>query len=315
MLYIYRYMEAEIEQPPLAPEHNRHRFKIPGKMLADPASSNITRFVSLLGWNRSSYFLISALVLVLLMLGYVWWPLADEYISYIDWDGEWWRYIDWLLIGIFLFMSLMVMAHANVKADARIVLVGLIGGLVIESWGTQTEIWTYYTDERPPLWIIPAWPIASLTIDRMVRVLNSNLPQTISGGYHSKTGAHSLSGLYKAAYWLIFPVFFVLMLAFTGPTIHQPFTIFALLLVAFIVLTPTDPRVAVLTFAAGAGLGYFLELWGTTRECWTYYTEQTPPLFAVLAHGMAAVAFWRCARVVNKLSDHFLRPVSQRGPA
>ena len=47
-----------------------------------------------------------------------------------------------------------------------------------------------------------------------------------------------------------------------------------------------------LTFAAGAGLGYFLEVWGTTRECWTYYTRETPPLFAVLAHGMAA-AFWR----------------------
>ena len=43
----------------------------------------------------------------------------------------------------------------------------------------------------------------------------------------------------------------------------------------------------------GAALGYFLELWGTTCECWTYYTNQTPPLFAVLAHGMAAVSFWR----------------------
>jgi len=30
-----------------------------------------------------------------------------------------------------------------------------------------------------------------------------------------------------------------------------------------------------------------------TRECWTYYTLETPPLFAVLSHGMAAVAFWR----------------------
>lgn len=49
----------------------------------------------------------------------------------------------------------------------------------------------------------------------------------------------------------------------------------------------------VLTFIAGISLGYFLELWGTTRLCWTYYTLDTPPLFAVLAHGMAAVAFWR----------------------
>lgn len=52
---------------------------------------------------------------------------------------------------------------------------------------------------------------------------------------------------------------------------------------------------------AGAGLGYFLELWGTTRECWTYYTLQTPPLFAVLAHGMAAVAFWRAGLVVKMI--------------
>jgi hypothetical protein len=54
-----------------------------------------------------------------------------------------------------------------------------------------------------------------------------------------------------------------------------------------------------LIFVAGAGLGYYLELWGTTRECWTYYTYQTPPLFAVLAHGMAAVAFWRAALVLK----------------
>jgi hypothetical protein len=57
----------------------------------------------------------------------------------------------------------------------------------------------------------------------------------------------------------------------------------------------------VLTFIAGSGLGYFLELWGTTRACWTYYTQQTPPLFAVLAHGMAAVAFWRGKRILAHL--------------
>jgi hypothetical protein len=58
---------------------------------------------------------------------------------------------------------------------------------------------------------------------------------------------------------------------------------------------------AVLIFAAGAGLGYFLERWGTTRECWMYYTHQTPPLFAVLAHGLAAVAFWRVLRITERV--------------
>ena len=55
----------------------------------------------------------------------------------------------------------------------------------------------------------------------------------------------------------------------------------------------------VLIFVAGAGLGYFLEVWGTTRQCWTYYTHQTPPLFAVFAHGLAAVAFWRVGMVIS----------------
>jgi hypothetical protein len=54
-------------------------------------------------------------------------------------------------------------------------------------------------------------------------------------------------------------------------------------------------------------LGYFLELWGTTRQCWTYYTFETPPLFAVLAHGMAAVAFWRVADLVMLFRPHLKR--------
>jgi len=60
-----------------------------------------------------------------------------------------------------------------------------------------------------------------------------------------------------------------------------------------------DQKAMLLTFIAGSILGYFLELWGTTRLCWSYYTLQTPPIFAVLAHGMAAVAFWRVNQTLN----------------
>jgi hypothetical protein len=183
-------------------------------------------------------------------------------------------------------MTLVLMAGADLRADGRIVLVGLVGGLVIESWGTQTELWTYYTLERPPLWIIPAWPIASLTIDRLVRYAGR------------RTAGHAPAG-YRLLYWLIFPAFYGLMLSFVWPTLDKSFTLIALALCLFLLVTPTDYRLAVLTFAAGSGLGYFLELWGTTRLCWTYYTLQTPPLFAVLAHGMAAVAFWRAALLLS----------------
>ncbi len=249
----------------------------------------MSRLAAALGWNRSSYFLMSGFSLTLLLLGYVWWPLAEEYLSYIDWQGDWWRTFDWLLIGIFLFMSLMIMARASLRADLKIIFVGLLGGLVIESWGTQTEMWFYYTDERPPLWIIPAWPIASLAIDRTVRLCDRLLP----GARPPACLNHSRKDLFPVFYWMVFPAFLVLMFTFVAPTLHESLTLAALLLVVLFILTPTDHRLAVLTFAAGAGLGYFLELWGTTRLCWTYYTLEQPPVFAVLAHGMAAVAFWR----------------------
>jgi hypothetical protein len=259
----------------------------------NPQANSLLRLQKVLGWTRHSYYLLSGFLLTLFLMGYIWWPLAKDYLSYIDWQGSWWLYMDWLLLGIFLFMSLLIMAGADLRVDARIILVGLLGGLVIESWGTQTNLWFYYTAERPPLWIIPAWPIASLSIDRMVRLLEKNIPQL-----NDK--------VFKVTYWLVFPVFYGLMLAFVRPTLDKSLTLCALGLVAFLILTPTNHRSAVITFAAGAGLGYFLELWGTTRECWTYYTFQTPPLFAVLAHGMAAVAFWRTALLMNIIFNKFI---------
>jgi hypothetical protein len=98
---------------------------------------------------------------------------------------------------------------------------------------------------------------------------------------------------------LTFLGFYGLMLAFVAPTLPRIMTWAALLVCALFILTPTDHRLAFLIFLAGSGLGYFLELWGTTRQCWTYYTYQTPPLFAVLAHGMAAVSFWRAGLLVK----------------
>lgn len=239
-----------------------------------------------LGWNRTSYFLLSAFMALVFVIVLVWWPLAEDYLATFNPHYPMWRQIDWLLIGVFLAMSLLIMARPDLKQDVVIVSVGLMGGLVIESWGTQTNLWTYYTNERPPLWIIPAWPIASLAIDRLTRLLKHIFDERYT---------RSLAVLY----WLIFPAFYCLMLRFVWPTLDKSLTIGALALCALLTLTPTDYRLAVLTFAAGAGLGYFLEVWGTTRACWTYYTHEAPPLFAVLAHGLAAVAFWRVSRWVK----------------
>ena len=259
------------------------------------------RLLAMLGWSRSSSVLLGGFFLVCGLIIYIWWPLAKEAMAYVDWNGPWWFYMDWLLLGTFAFMSLTIISHANLGRDALIVFVGIFGGLAIESWGTQTNLWHYYTAERPPLWIIPAWPIASLSIDRITRLFGyfvTRYASWFSGG--STREGNTLEGfVYKLLYWIIFLGFFGLMLYFVSPTIGKSFTLMALLLVALLILTPTNHRQALLTFLAGSGLGYFLELWGTTRQCWTYYTFQTPPFFAVLAHGMAAVAFWRAGLITR----------------
>src|SRR5512140_2579851 len=126
----------------------------------------------LIRWTRSSTILLSAFFAVIFLIVYVWWPLAEQVLSYIDWHGPWWLYMDWLLISLFVFMSVTIVARADLRTDALIILVATVGGLVIEAWGTQTNLWFYYTNERPPLWIVPAWPIATLSIDRVTRLID-----------------------------------------------------------------------------------------------------------------------------------------------
>ena len=275
------------------------------------------RTLAFFGWSRASSVLLGGFFLIVFLIIYIWWPLAEQVLAYINWGGPWWLYMDWLLLGIFLFMTLTIMMHADLRRDALIVFVATLGGLVIESWGTQTALWHYYTAERPPLWIIPAWPIATLSIDRITRFLgwgikrfNTKDAKEHKGRTHE--GRDFENWVLKILYWLIFIGFYGLMLYFVAPTFGNSFTIMALLLVALLTLTPTDYRYAVLSFIAGAGLGYFLERWGTTRECWTYYTNQTPPFFAVLAHGMAAGAFWRAGLMVKLVWRKLAGPVLKK---
>jgi len=276
----------------------------------------LRRSLTLFGWTRSSSVLLGGFFLLCGLIVYVWWPLAQQAMAYINWQGQWWLTMDWLLVGIFACMSLTIMARADLRRDALIVFVGMLGGLVIEAWGTQTNLWHYYTAERPPLWIIPAWPIASLSIDRITRFLDWKvkrfLTTKVTKEHEGKRFENVVSFVFRIFYWVIFSAFFALMLYFVAPTFGKSYTVMALLLVALLNLTPTDTRYAVLTFLAGAGLGYFLELWGTTRQCWTYYTAQTPPFFAVVAHGMAAVAFWRAGLMVKWAWGKLTGPVIKR---
>ena len=255
-----------------------------------PSPFKVKSIRQLLRINRTSYLLISLFLLTLGLIGIVGWPLAAEYLSYWNPDLPWWWQVDWLLVGNFLVMSALIMVGADLKKDSWITVVALAGGLAIEGWGTQTGLWTYYTQETPPLWIIPAWPVAQLAINRIVRFLHITLPK-----HPSK--------LWVVLYWIIFPIFLLTMLPFVWPTLRHPLTILATLACILITISPTNHRTTVITFVSAISLGYFLELWGTTRECWTYYTDTTTPLFTIFAHGMAAVAVWR----VTDIGKRYLR--------
>jgi hypothetical protein len=212
---------------------------------------------------------------------------------------------DPLLGGIWLCLTLLMMSRIENRRDVPLVIAGLFGGFLIEWWGTTTELWSYYTAQRPPPWIVPAWPVAALAGDRVVTVIERGMTPGRQVGW---------------AYWVALPVFVVGMAAFLWPSVHIVSSQVVLGLMVAVLVTSPDRHRDVLLFAGGAFLGIGLEYWGTSRGCWTYYTGEVPPGIAVLAHGFASVAFGRAATVMQRVyEDHrvvrWIGAVTGRGRA
>lgn len=220
------------------------------------------------GYDRNSFYALGILAGVYATVGLVWSHLID--LS---------RGMDWLLLGIWAFMTAVLCWRIEPRRDLVRAGVGFVGGLLIEAWGTATEIWSYYTHERPPLWIIPAWPVAALAIDRLASLVDALLPR----------------GALRAAWWLLLPPFVAYMTWFARFTLELPATQIAVAGMILCLVLPKDTREDACLFLGGAALGIFLEYWGTSRWCWRYYTREVPPPAAVLAHGFASVAFARGA--------------------
>jgi hypothetical protein len=175
--------------------------------------------------------------------------------------------------------------------------VGACGGAVIEWWGTNTGLWWYFTGERPPLWILPAWPIAALSVDRLARILGYCLDRL-----EQRRGKRDLEPWWPRAYWVLVPGFVLWMTQFIWPYRQVLATQVVGVLMVVVIVNRPEPRRDVGLFVAGALLGIFLEYWGTSRECWTYYTRQVPPPVAVAAHGFAALAFSRAQRAIDRVT-------------
>ena len=70
-----------------------------GRELA--GESLLKRFAGFLGWKRTSYWLMSSFILLVLVIVYAWWPLVVEYWAADDPAYPLWVQLDWLLLGIF----------------------------------------------------------------------------------------------------------------------------------------------------------------------------------------------------------------------
>jgi hypothetical protein len=192
--------------------------------------------------------------------------------------------IDWLLLGVWAFMALTICWDVQPRRDLKLIAVGLAGGTVIEWWGTHSELWRYYTHERPPLWILPSWPIAAVSVSRIVTLYDRVVPRL---------------RLLGPAYWLVMPAFVILMTRFSWPSATDPASCAVIAIMVAVTLIRPVPDRDLVIFVAGISLGVFLEYWGTSRRCWIYYTQEVPPPEAVLAHGFVAVAFVRGAQLLD----------------
>ncbi len=267
-----------------------------GKAASGPGPASVPESpASLLQVIRQGYDWRSLLALVLLLttggsVGYRWSDLLDANAQ-----------MDWLLTGIWIWLAAMICWRVRGRRDLLMIAVGVGGGGTIEWWGTNTELWRYFTNERPPLWILPAWPAATIAIDRMGMFVD----EVVKDRERAAGRGLPLVTL-RRAYFFVVPTFVVWMTTFLWPTAHLLASQVVIGLMVIVAAFTRDARRDMALFVAGTTMGVFLEYWGTSRFCWTYYTQQIPPAVAVVAHGFAAVAFARCGDGVEWILERGL---------
>lgn len=229
----------------------------------------------MIGYDKKSFIILGALGAVGCFSAIVW----REYVSFADADA--------LLVVCWVLMAALMARGVDTSRDGRLALVAFFGGAFIESWGTRAGLWTYFTREEPPLFILPAWPAAALATERIAR--------------SAEVVFARVQVPWRALYAIAMVVFVVVLVRNGAPGYEHPLTLAAGALVLLTIFTGDDRRADLARFVAGSLLGYLLERWGTTSACWTYWTGGTPPLWSVLSHGFATIAFARGAALSRSL--------------
>jgi hypothetical protein len=241
------------------------------------------------GYDRKSLGLLVVVTLVGLGSGIVW----RDYLSLT------WADFDPLLVVCWILMVVLGAFRFSLRRDLPLAGAAFVGGALIETWGTRSGLWTYFTHEAPPLFILPAWPVAALATERLTRGLD---------WWAHRMRWTAPARLWRVVYVLAMCVFCMDLWAWTAAGRAHPTTAVAYALVAVTCCSSATHRRDVLLFVAGSLLGALLEYWGTTRQCWTYSDQKTPPVCAVLSHGFATVAFARAVHVAHAIRYKMTSP-------
>jgi hypothetical protein len=241
-----------------------------------------------LRFHKGSWAGVLALLAVIAALALRWPELARAEWDAIFAQGHWAANMDWLLLGLGVFFFLCVALSPD-KQDLATAAAGIFGGIVIEVWGTRTGLWYYYTGERPPLWILPAWGISALSNEKLQRALLPLFPAGWRAAILDEQGTRAQ----RLVYFSLVSLLFLFFLWWSRPALLHPYTFAVAALLFFALRSSRYPAYALSLFFSGALLGVFLEIWGTTRHCWNYYDGKTPSPFPICGHGLAALAFWR----------------------
>jgi hypothetical protein len=215
-----------------------------------------------------------------------------------------------LIFEVVLFGSIILLTLRAIpkriepKKDILLLAIAAAAGWLAEAWGTRLGLWKYYTKEAPPLWIVPAWPLGTLVIDRM----SDHARRLLEGRLSERTAS--------ALYWLLALATAAVFAAFARPALSHPATLAlgAALAAAFAV--KPNAREALPFLLTGFACVFFADLWGTTNNCWRYYLRSDhywSRIFLGVGFGMAfdtAVVFL-CWRLGNFLAPR-LGPEGQR---
>ena len=177
---------------------------MPSSPLAQPGLRDLPMPVS----GRGLAVLFSVVALLVITR----WDLASAELHAMFGRGNWVADTDWLLVGLGIFFLFCATYDVQPRPDLATLAAGFVGGTLIEIWGTRTGLWHYFTWERPPLWILPAWSMSALANERLLRLFLLRL----SPRARERVIADSDGGIaWRRAYYSVFGAFFAGLLWWT----------------------------------------------------------------------------------------------------